>query len=129
MKKHLVAFLSMIGLAGAAAPVQAQILKTSGQESKAESQIKQDKHKQEKNAVQKIREYKSTKGASAGNAAKSEVSVTKTTDAAKKNKADDWTTTGRVEQKSVQSNLQKKNAKRKSKPGVKYESRDQSKSK
>lgn len=53
MKKHLVAFLSMIGLASTAAPARGQGVKGSGQESKikTESKIKESKLKAEKNAV------------------------------------------------------------------------------
>lgn len=53
MKKHLVAFLSMIGLAGTAAPARGQVLKGSDQESKVktESKIKDSKQKTEKAAV------------------------------------------------------------------------------
>jgi hypothetical protein len=53
MKKHLVAFLSMIGLAGSAVPATSQVLKGSNQVSKtkAESQIKQNKQNAEKSAA------------------------------------------------------------------------------
>ena len=51
MKKHLVAFLSMIGLAGAAAPAQGQVLKGSDEQSRKESQIKHSKQTAEKNAT------------------------------------------------------------------------------
>ena len=53
MKKHLVAFLSMIGLAGSAAPMQAQVLKGSKNAStKNESKIKASKQSAENKAVQ-----------------------------------------------------------------------------
>ncbi|HLW53757.1 MAG TPA: hypothetical protein VKW06_13035 [Candidatus Angelobacter sp.] len=50
MKKHLVAFLSMIGLAGVTGPVRAQVLKGSDEESKVktESKIKSSKQLAEK---------------------------------------------------------------------------------
>ena len=53
MKKHLVAFLSMIGLASSAAPAQAQVLKGSAEKAKStnESQIKLNKQAAEKNAA------------------------------------------------------------------------------
>jgi hypothetical protein len=52
MKKHLVAFLSMIGLAGSVTPAPAQVLKGSDQASKKESKIKLGKQAQENKAVQ-----------------------------------------------------------------------------
>jgi hypothetical protein len=52
MKKHLVAFLSMIGLAGPAVPVHGQVLKGSKEPVKKESQIKQNKQVQENKAAQ-----------------------------------------------------------------------------
>lgn len=53
MKKHLIAFLSMIGLAGSAAPATAQVLKGTQEKSKlkTESQIKTSKQNAEKTAV------------------------------------------------------------------------------
>jgi hypothetical protein len=53
MKKHLIAFLSMIGLASSAAPAQAQVLKGAAEKAKSknESQVKQNKQAAEKNAV------------------------------------------------------------------------------
>jgi hypothetical protein len=53
MKKHLVALLSMMGLASAAAPAGGQVLKGSDEESKIknESKIKSNKLKAEKNAA------------------------------------------------------------------------------
>jgi hypothetical protein len=70
MKKHLVAFLSMIGLAGSA-PVQAQVLKGSDQPTRKESQIKQNKQTQENNA-QKIVD-KSAKNTAEQNAANAQI--------------------------------------------------------
>jgi hypothetical protein len=53
MKKHLVAFLSMMGLASAAVPARGQVLKGSDQQSKTknESKIKSSKLNAEKNAA------------------------------------------------------------------------------
>lgn len=102
MKKHLVALLSMVGLAGSASPMHGQVLKSSGQESKAESRLKLNKQKQETNAVQKVRELKNTKG---------DAAAIKHTE--KGAKAD-------AQRKSVHSDLQKKTTK--TKAGVKGES-------
>lgn len=132
MKKHLVTFLSIIGLAGPATPVQAQVLKGSGQQSKAENQIKQNKQKHEANAVQKIRDVKNTQGNSAGSVAKSQAHLKRgiTADAAKKNvttaqrqiKVTDKSAKADAAQNSVQSDLQKKIVK--TKTGVKGESQN-----
>jgi hypothetical protein len=53
MKKHLVAFLSMIGLAGAAAPAQGQVLKGAAEQNKTktEGKAKWSKQAQEKKAA------------------------------------------------------------------------------
>jgi hypothetical protein len=53
MKKHLVALLSMMGLASTVAPVQADALKAANEDTKAktESKVKLDKQNAEKNAA------------------------------------------------------------------------------
>lgn len=65
MKKHLVAFLSMIGLAGVAAPAQGQVLKGAGEGSsaKTESKIKRSKQSQENKGLQKAATIKLTNAA------------------------------------------------------------------
>jgi hypothetical protein len=64
MKKHLVALLSMVGLAGTAAPAHAQVLKGSEPDTtKKESKIKQDKQLQEQKAAQEELQHKHGKGA------------------------------------------------------------------
>lgn len=70
MKKHLVAFLSMFGLAGSAAPAQAQVLKgATDQKAKAktESQVKLSKQAAERNATNaQIQDKRKDKWAKAG---------------------------------------------------------------
>ena len=123
MKKHLVAILSMLGLAGAAGPARPQVLKGSDQTSKAENQLKQDKQTQEKNAVQKVRGFKSSKGASAGKALKRGLTAKASKQSQEIVKVTDKSLKAQTEQKAAQFTQQKKGVKNKA--GVKGESQDQ----
>jgi hypothetical protein len=78
MKKHLVAFLSMIGLAGVAAPAQGPGQKGAAEQSnaKTESKIKLHKQAHEKSAaaiqIEDKRKYKWAKADTEGKAARNE---------------------------------------------------------
>lgn len=77
MKKHLVAFLSMIGLAGSSAPARAQVLKGAEGESKTttESTIKVDKQNATNAQTQNSKKDKFKKANSEKNAVKNETWV------------------------------------------------------
>lgn len=76
-EKHLVAFLSMIGLAGSAGPARAQVLKGADENSKAktESQIKATKQNATNAQIQNNRKDKWKKANTENNAAKNQARI------------------------------------------------------
>lgn len=76
MRKQILAVLSILGIAGSSAPSQAQVLKGSKNTStKAESTIKLDKAKQERNAAAAAAAQKDKKNASGVDAAKADANI------------------------------------------------------
>ena len=75
MRKQLIVFLSVLGIAGSNAPSQAQVLKGSKKApTKSESTIKLDKAKQEQNAAAAANE-KDKKNTAETNAAKTNATI------------------------------------------------------
>lgn len=103
MKKHLVAFLSMIGLAGVAAPAQGQVLKGSseGSAAKTESKVKRSKLSQENKGLQKAATIKLTNAAAEKDASAAQI---------QDKRKDKWAKVD-SEKKAAKANLQKKAAK------------------
>jgi hypothetical protein len=76
MRKQLIAFLSVLGIAGSNAPSQAQVLKGSKKApTKSESTIKLDKAKQEQTAAGAAVTDKHAKNTAETNAAKTDATI------------------------------------------------------
>lgn len=76
MRKQLIAFLSVLGIAGASVPSQAQVLKGSKKApTKSESTIKLDKAKQEQTAAGAAVTEKHAKNTAETNAAKTDAAI------------------------------------------------------
>lgn len=76
MRKQLIAFLSVLGIAGSNAPSQAQVLKGSKEApTKSESTIKGDKAKREQNAAVAAAIEKDKKNAAETNAANTDANI------------------------------------------------------
>jgi hypothetical protein len=76
MRKQLIVFLSVLGIAGSNAPSQAQVLKGSKKApTRSESTIKLDKAKQEQNAAAAAANEKDKKNTAETNAAKTNATI------------------------------------------------------
>lgn len=76
MRKQLIVFLSVLGIAGSNAPSQAQVLKGSkNAPTKSESTIKLDKTKQEQTAAGAAATGKQAKNTAGTNAAKTDATI------------------------------------------------------